>query len=289
MNSAVTGRMAHGAITLGDREFKMFRALIFEKSGISLHEGKKELLRTRLSSRLRARDLSSFKDYYDFIKNDKTDGELMGLLDAISTNLTSFFREINHFHFLEKKIIPQILARGRKTNDKALRCWSAGCSSGEEPYTIIFSLLENAEINNSWDIKMLATDISAEMLEKATSAVYTEEKIKTVPKSIIRKYFVKGTKDKEGLYRVRQEISRLVQFKRFNLMTENFPFKHKFDFIFCRNVMIYFDKPTQETLTSKYYNALAKGGYLMIGHSESLTGLEHQFKYVLPTIYQKSA
>ncbi|VAX15126.1 Chemotaxis protein methyltransferase CheR, partial [hydrothermal vent metagenome] len=189
----------------------------------------------------------------------------------------------------EKKIIPQILARARETNNKILRCWSAGCSSGEEPYTIIFSLLENEEIHNSWDIKMLATDISAEMLGKAASAVYTEEKIKTVPKSIIQKYFVKGTKDKEGLYRVRQEISRLVQFKRFNLMTTNFPFKHKFDFIFCRNVMIYFDKPTQETLTSKYYNALAKGGYLMIGHSESLTGLEHQFKYVLPTIYQKSA
>jgi len=289
MNSVNTGQMAKGAITLSDTEFRMFRELIFEKSGISLHDGKKELLRTRLGGRLRARDLSSFKDYYDFIKNDNSDGELMGLLDAISTNLTSFFREINHFHFLKEKIVPAILDRGRASNNKVLRCWSAGCSSGEEPYTIIFSLLDNEEISDSWDIKMLATDISVEMLEKATRAVYAEEKIKTVPKNMVRKYFVKGTKGKQGLYRVRKEISRLVQFKRFNLMTSNFPFQHKFDFIFCRNVMIYFDKPTQETLTSKYYNALAKGGYLMIGHSESLTGLQHQFKYVLPTIYHKSA
>lgn len=289
MNNANTGLLSHRSMSLSDREFKMFRELIFEKSGINLHDGKKELLRTRLGSRIRVKELSSFKDYYDLIKKDKTDNELMGLLDAISTNLTSFFREINHFHFLEKNIIPEILARGGESNNKVLRCWSAGCSSGEEPYTIVLSLLENSEVSGSWGIKMLATDISVEMLEKATRAVYAEEKIETVPKSMIRKYFVKGTKDKEGLYRVRQEISELVQFKRFNLMTKDFPFKHKFDFIFCRNVMIYFDKPTQEVLIAKFYDALAKGGYLLIGHSESLTGIQHQFKYMLPTIYKKSA
>lgn len=288
MSSANAYLLSQGSMPLGDLEFKLFRELIFEKSGINLHEGKKELLRTRLGSRIRAKDLSSFKDYYDLIQKDKTDIELMGLLDAISTNLTSFYREVKHFHFLENNIIPEILARGSRSNNKMLRCWSAGCSSGEEPYTIILSLLDNPEISGSWDIKMLATDISIEMLEKAIRAVYDEEKIKTVPKSMIRKYFVKGTNDQEGLYRVRQEISKLPQFKRFNLMTRNFPFKHKFDFIFCRNVMIYFDKPTQEVLISKFYNALIKGGYLLIGHSESLTGIQHQFKYVLPTIYRKS-
>lgn len=289
MNSANTRLLSRAPMTLGDREFKLFRELIFEKSGINLHEGKKELLRTRLSARIRAKDLSSFKDYYELIVKDKTDSELMGLLDAISTNLTSFFREVNHFHFLESDIIPEIIARGRDSNNKVLRCWSAGCSSGEEPYTIILSLLNNAEISDAWNIKMLATDLSLEMLEKATRAVYAEAKIKTVPKDMIKKYFVKGTKEKQGLYRVRQEISRLVQFKRFNLMTKTFPFRHKFDFIFCRNVMIYFDKPTQEILISKFYDSLTKGGYLLIGHSESLTGIQHQFKYVLPTIYRKSA
>jgi chemotaxis protein methyltransferase CheR len=288
MNSAKAFTSLGSPMALSAAEFKMFRDLIFEKSGINLHEGKKELLRTRLGSRIRAKELRSFKDYYDLINKDKTDVELMGLLDAISTNLTSFFREVNHFHFLEKTIIPEIVTKGRQSNNKELRCWSAGCSSGEEPYTIILSLLNNPEISETWKIKMLATDISVEMLEKAFRAVYAEEKINTVPKEMVRKYFVKGTNDKEGLYRVRQEISKLVQFKRFNLMTKSFPFSHKFNFIFCRNVMIYFDKPTQEVLISKFYNALARGGYLLIGHSESLTGIEHQFKYVLPTIYKKS-
>lgn len=287
MNSLNVGIMDNQPLRLTDREFKMFRDLIFEKSGINLRKGKKELVRTRLGSRIKAKNLKSFEDYFRYIKEDKSNDELLNALDAISTNLTSFFREIKHFQFIEEKIIPELMAEKKPAGNQALRAWSAGCSSGEEPYTILFTLLENVELSNSWEIKLLATDISLEMLEKAISGVYSEDKMTDVPKHMIGRYFRKGSNENAGLYRVKPEIRRLAHFRRFNLMTYQFPFKYKFDFIFCRNVMIYFDKSTQQSLILKLYDALANGGYLLIGHAESLTGIEHQFKYIYPTIYKK--
>jgi len=278
-----------GVADITDREFEMFKNLIFQKSGISLHEGKKELVRTRLSSRLRERGFNTYMEYYNYVRDDDTGTELISLLDAISTNLTSFFREINHFHFLAKTIIPEIVAKKRMSGSKEVRAWSAGCSSGEEPYSIAFTMMDHMETIQTWDVKILGTDLSTQVLEKAARGVYKETQLQTVPKNIIRKYFEPAPPDGDlKLYRVRDEVKRIIFFKRFNLMTPKFPFKRKFDFIFCRNVMIYFDKPTQQTLINKYYDTLAEGGYLLIGHSESLTGVSHKFKYVQPTIYQKA-
>lgn len=287
METVMTEDVAFGPVKLSDREFRMFRELIFEKSGINLHEGKKELLRTRLGSRMRAKSIRNFKDYYDYIVADKSGAELRGMLDAISTNITSFFRENNHFEFLKGTVIPALMKKKGLQTRPVVRAWSAGCSSGEEPYSIAFTLQEAFDGAPDWELKILATDISLEMLERASRGVYPEERMRTVPKSMARKYFRKGSGDMQGFFRVREETRKIIYFKRFNLMSPVFPFRHKFDFIFCRNVMIYFDKPTQEALVGKYYDALDRGGHLLIGHSESLTGVEHNFRYVRPTIYCK--
>ncbi|MBF0634852.1 MAG: protein-glutamate O-methyltransferase [Nitrospinae bacterium] len=288
MESTKPGFSATGPIDLTDREFQLFRSLIFEKSGITLNEGKKELVRTRLGSKIRKGGFGSFKDYYNHILDDRTGEELVTLLDAISTNLTSFFREINHFHYLRKNIIPEIMERKKNDSAREIRAWSAGCSSGEEPYSLAFTMADMLQNDRNWDVKLLATDISTKVLARAARGVYSEEQVKTVPKEMASKFFDRVVDDGDRLYKVRPEIKSLIQFKRFNLMTPTFPFRRGFDFIFCRNVMIYFDKPTQQTLINKYYGALSEGGYLMIGHSESLTGVQHRFKYMQPTIYRKS-
>jgi chemotaxis protein methyltransferase CheR len=279
--------IASGPIDLSDREFQLFRALIFEKSGINLNDGKKELVRTRLGSKLRKGGYGSFRDYYNYVVEDRTGEELITLLDAISTNLTSFFREINHFSYLRNHIVPEIMEKKKNDSARQIRAWSAGCSSGEEPYSIAFTLTDIFQGTKGWDVKLLATDISTKVLARAASGVYTEDQAGTVPKDMASKFLDKTALDGDRMCRVRPEIKSMIQFKRFNLMTPSFPFRRGFDFIFCRNVMIYFDKPTQQTLVNKFFGALAEGGYLLIGHSESLTGVQHRFRYMQPTIYKR--
>ncbi len=276
-------------VELTTREFEMIRGYIYDKSGISLHDGKRELVRTRLGSRLRLLGMSSYREYFDYVQKDRSEQELVNMLDAISTNLTSFFREMNHFTFLEQKIVPELI-RQRERGERELRAWSAGCSSGEEPYSIAFLLASRMRDINLNDIKILATDLSTRALGKAAKGLYNDEQVKTVPPDM-RKRWLTNVVDEVGDKRsqVAPEIRKLVKFNRFNLMTPRFPFRKTFSFIFCRNVMIYFDKPTQETLVNKYFDVLARGGYLFIGHSESLTGVKHGFRYVQPTIYQKPA
>lgn len=287
MEQTKSGSRSSGAIDLTDREFQLLRTLIFEKSGITLNDGKKELVRTRLGSKLRNGGFGSFKDYYNYVVEDRTGEELVTLLDAISTNLTSFFREINHFNYLRNHIVPETMEKKRGSGDKEIRAWSAGCSSGEEPYSLAFTLADILRGDKGWDVKLLATDISTKVLARAARGAYTEEQVQTVPKDMASKFLDRAMEDGDRLYKVRPEIRSLIQFKRFNLMTPTFPFKRGFDFIFCRNVMIYFDKPTQQVLINKFFGALADGGYLLIGHSESLTGVQHRFKYMQPTIYKK--
>ncbi len=270
---------------LSDREFALFSRLVLEKAGINLHEGKKELVRSRLSRRLRAKKIDRFKDYYKFLLADESGEELIHMLDAISTNLTSFFREPKHFDFLEKTALPTVLAT-KKTRIKQVNIWSAGCSSGEEPYTLSICLHEFAEKVSDLDIRILATDISTKMLTTAASGVYHQSQIHTIPPVVLRKYFQRGQDRWNEHYRLKPFVRNTIQFQRLNLM-EPFPFNNKFQIIFCRNVMIYFDKTIQNKLVNKYYNCLEPGGYLFIGHSESLMGTEHRFKYIQPTIYQK--
>jgi len=267
---------------LTDEEFKSFKDLIYNKCGICLHEGKKELVRARLNKRLRQTGIKSFSEYYRYLTHEDNGNELVVMLDAISTNKTSFFREIKHFDFLKEKVFPRYASGeyGRR-----LRFWSAACSSGEEPYTLAISLLEHFGSSN-FDIKILATDISTKVLGEAQRGVYTSDKIEDIPNPLIRTYFQQGRGRQQGFYRVKPNLRDLISFKRFNLM-DKFPFNTVFQFIFCRNVMIYFDKKTQERLVNKFHQCIIPGGYLMIGHSESLTGVNHPFKYIQPSVYQK--
>lgn len=273
---------------LSDGDFQLFRKLIYQKSGISLNDTKKELLRSRLRSRLEKAGYQSYREYYNYVLEDSSDIALVQLLDDISTNLTSFYREINHFQYLDS-MIPLWIEQKQKKGDKLFRVWSAGCSTGEEPYTITFVLLRHlTDKMGVLGMKLLATDLSTDVLRRASEGVYNVDRMKGVPNMVKSSYFEKELSDNnKKQVRVRKEVRDLITFRRFNLMTEHFPFKHQFDFIFCRNVMIYFDKPTQETLVGKYHRHLKPGGYLFIGHSESLTGLKHSFEYVQPTIYQK--
>jgi chemotaxis protein methyltransferase CheR len=207
------------------------------------------------------------------------------MLDALSTNLTSFFRENEHFEYLANHILPRIVNRSEQTG-RRLRVWSAGCSSGEEPYSIAVTINEKVPSLRSWDAKILATDISTRVLARAAEGVYNDSRVKTVPPQARAKYFDCIETRPERLYRVAGSIRSLVHFARLNLMNR-WPMQGPFDVIFCRNVMIYFDKDTQGKLINRFYDLLAPGGTLFIGHSESLAGVNHKFNYTQPTIYQR--
>lgn len=269
---------------LSARDFNNFRTLVYEKCGINLGEGKRDLVRARLSKRLRKLGMDSFRDYYKMVVEDSSGEELVCLMDAISTNLTSFFREKKHFDFMTDKILPEYIAvNGSKSE---FRVWSAGCSSGEEPYSISISLDDYANRIGAFRYKILATDISTKVLDKAASGVYDMERVRGLSPVMRNKYFLKGQRSMDGLVKVKPLAMKPITFKRFNLM-DSFPFRNHFDLIFCRNVMIYFDKKTQESLVNKFYSSLKPGGFFFIGHSESLMGISHGFQYAQPTIYQK--
>lgn len=274
-------------ITINDNEFELFRRLIYEESGIHLTPAKKELMKSRLAKRLREKSLSSFKEYYKYLtEQDKTGEEMVCMLDCISTNLTHFFREEAHFNFLIKTVIPDLLKVKRERREKKIRIWSAGCSTGEEPYTLSMIVAENIVPLSEWDIKILATDLSTRVLKKAMLGLYTKDQLKSIPSQMSSSYFKKHSNQKDQ-FQISDFLKNMIAFRRLNLTNDNFPFKGQFDFIFCRNVMIYFDKQTQNELVSKFYNHLVPSGYLFIGHSESLTGTTNKFRYVQPTIYQK--
>lgn len=275
-------------IEIDDKEFGLFQRLIYNKSGINLASSKKELLKSRLMKRLREKSLSSFKEYYQYITEEDTTGEeLVSMLDCISTNLTEFFRESAHFNFLSENVLPVLLENRRKNREKRIRIWCAGCSTGEEPYSISMILSDCIEQLLEWDIKILATDLSTRVLKKASQGAYAKDRLRGIPNQMLNTYFERGLHNLKDCYQIKDFLKKLIVFRRLNLTDEIFPFKGQFDFIFCRNVMIYFDKQTQTELISKFYKHLAPDGYLFIGHSESLAGTETRFRYVRPTIYQK--
>ena len=271
---------------LSDRNLRRFSALVYEKCGINLHEGKKELVRARLSKRLRDTGFKDFHGYYRFVTQQESGDELVMLLDAISTNLTSFFREQKHFDFLKQVVFPTYTERQNRADFKRLRFWSAGCSTGEEPYSLAIWLLKYFGKNPPFEMKIMATDISTKVLAQAERGIYPAGRLQKIQKSVVRQYFQRGYGRQEGYFRVKPSLREMIEFKRFNLM-ERFPFKEGFDLILCRNVMIYFDKRTQQSLAYKFYDALLDGGYFFIGHSETLTGIDHRFSYVKPSVYQK--
>ena len=264
-----------------EEEFQRFRTLIYDESGISLSDQKHSLLASRLSKRLRELGLATFTEYYEMVTEDTTREEFTWMLDLISTNKTDFFREPKHFDFLRERILPEL------EDAKRIRIWSSACSSGEEPYTVAMTLYEGVQSPAQWDFKILASDLSTRVLAKAALGLYDEERVRAVPPDRVKRHFLRGHGDSAGLIKVKPHLADMIQFQRMNLMDDRFPIKSPLDLIFCRNVMIYFDRPTQETLVNKFHHYLKPGGYLFIGHSESLQWVTHSFKAVAPTIYQR--
>jgi len=270
---------------LTDGEFEKISRLVYEACGINLTEGKKELLKARLGKVIRAGSFGSFREYYEHVVQDSSGQELVHLLDSVSTNFTSFFREPQHFEYLKSEFLPEVLGdKGR--NGRKLRFWSAGCSSGEEPYSIIISLLESLGSPRGWDLQVLSTDLSSKVLKVAAAGIYPKGRIQTISPDLVKKYFLRGENRWKGYVRVKDSLKKYLVFRRLNLM-EPFSFAEPFDGIFCRNVMIYFDKPTQASLLNRFFQSLGRGGVLFIGHSESLAGIEHPFRYVQPATYRK--
>lgn len=268
-------------LVISPEEFQRFRMLIYDESGISLGDQKQSLLASRLSKRLRELGLTTFSEYYDQLMSDPSREEFTRMLDLISTNKTDFFREPKHFDFLRERIIPEL------AHDKAVRIWSSACSTGEEPYTIAMTLYESVPDPTQWSFKILASDLSTRVLAKAAAGVYDADRVRDVPPELVRRHFLRGHGRSEGLLKVKPHLAAMVQFRRVNLMDDRFPIKSPLDVIFCRNVMIYFDRPTQEQLVNKFHRYLKPGGHLLIGHSESLQWIDHPFKSVAPTVYRK--
>ncbi|MFZ5764304.1 MAG: CheR family methyltransferase [Thermodesulfobacteriota bacterium] len=269
---------------LTDDDFKKFSALVFAQTGIFLKPEKKELLNARLGKRLRACGITSFSAYYDYVVRDKSGAELVHLINCVSTNFTSFFREKAHFDFLETEVLPGFLKSGQTS--AVMKVWSAACSSGEEPYTLAMVLSSFAAAHPAFRFSLLATDISTRVLAMAEVGIYAMDKVDKVPPEHLRRFFQKGVGKCAGFVKVKDELRRTLTFRRFNLM-DPFPWKGEMDVIFCRNVMIYFTRETQMELVEKFYHCLAPGGYLFIGHSESLSNVNHRFRQAATTVYRK--
>ena len=271
---------------LADADYAFLCRLIYERSRIHLGPDKRVLVASRLAKRLRHLQLKDYREYCELMRSPAGEAELQFLIDRISTNHTHFFREIKHFEFISDVILPAWrAAKGRK---EPFRLWSAASSTGEEPYSLAIHLAENFAPAESGRWQIDATDISTRVLEVARQGVYEKERLTSVSPEILRRYFQKGEKDWAGHFRVKDALRRRVQFQHLNLLGQAYPFAWPFDLILCRNVMIYFDRPTQETLVRQLSAQLVPGGFLLVGHSESLSGVSHNLKLVKPAIYVKT-
>jgi chemotaxis protein methyltransferase CheR len=269
-----------------DSEFEFIRSLVYQHSRIQLGPDKRELVSARLGKRLRATSIKSIGEYCRWLKGPALDDELSHLIDAISTNHTFFFRESAHFDFLRDKVLPEMKQRSRLERWSRLNVWSAACSSGEEPYSIAITLADALQASG-WPWQIEATDISTRILEKAQNAVYRSDVVSKLPAVSVRTYFQKGIGPESGNYRVKPVLRERVNFRHLNLLQGDLPFSEPFHVIFCRNVMIYFDRPTQEELVNKLSRMLVPGGYLFVGHSESLTGIKHSLQLVRSAIHRR--
>lgn len=273
---------------LADADYDFICRLVYEKSRISLGRDKKILVTSRLAKRLRQLKLEGYGEYCQLLRSPAGEEELRYLIDRISTNHTNFFREIKHFDFLRDKILPA-WRTNPQSKGETFRIWSAASSTGEEPYTIAIHLAEHlapAE-SGAWEIE--ATDISTRVLDIARKGIYESDRLSGMSPELVRRYFQKGMREWEGQFRVKDALRQRVQFHHLNLLEPPYPFAKLFHVIFCRNVMIYFDRPTQEALVSHLTEKLVPGGHLLVGHSESLSGIKHALKLVQPAVYLKPA
>ncbi|MEM8497367.1 MAG: protein-glutamate O-methyltransferase CheR [Pseudomonadota bacterium] len=267
---------------LSDAEFDHIRQLIRSVTGISMNESKRQLVCRRLGGRIAELGMQSFAQYITLLESGNAK-EVEIFSNAVTTNLTSFFRENHHFEHLSNAILPELLSHNNH-DTRRLRIWSAGCSTGEEPYSIAMTLRESAINLNQWNARVLATDLDSDVLAHCRKGHYSAQTLSKVPASLRKKYFKDGP---VGSADTSSKLKELIQFNQLNLMSD-WPMKGKFDLIFCRNVIIYFDKSTQRQLVDRFANALADDGHLIIGHSESLLNVSQRFKLIGKTIYRKS-
>jgi len=269
-------------VNITDKEYGILTDYILKNYGIKLGNKKRSLVVGRLQNTILQQNFSSFSEYYNHVASDKTGDAVATLVDKITTNHTFFMREPDHFYYFRDNVLPYLAST---VKNKDLRIWSAGCSTGEEAYTLAMIMQDYFGPKKPlWDTRVLATDISGKVLDAAKKGEYRNNDIKSLPFNWRINYFTKIDKEKSVIV---DKIKNEVIFRSFNLMTPSFPFKKKFHVIFCRNVMIYFDLKTKKELVGKFYDFIESGGYLFIGHSETLKWEETEFKYVMPAIYRK--
>lgn len=267
--------------TISDRDFDLYAKLVYDKTGINLMN-KKQLLQSRINKILRIRNLDSYRAYYEIIKNDNSGQELEDFINLISTNVTHFFREEKHFSFLQNQWKDSFDFR----YNNHVRIWCAASSTGEEPYSLAITMTEI--IGDKFDFEIFCSDIDTKCLARVAKGIYAFDAVAQIDKDLLNKYFQVGKGKAVGYVKVKDSLKKHLKIERVNLI-EPFRLSHKFDIIFCRNVMIYFDIPTKQNIIDKFYEVMNPGAFLMIGHSESLNGINHPMKYIQPAVYKKEA
>lgn len=270
---------------MSDDEFNKLSEFITTNYGIKMPPAKRVMLQSRLHKRLRELNITSYKEYSEYVFSKKGTEEIINMIDVVSTNKTDFYREPNHFVFLQETILPEYINRHEKGSK--MKVWSAGCSSGEEVYTLSFILSDYFSDYLGYDYSITGTDISTRILKKAVEGIYDERKVDPVPLEVKKRYLLKSKDREKKLVRIIPKLRTKTKFKRLNFMDESYSIDDVFDIIFCRNVLIYFDRPTQESVINKLCRKLKKGGYFFLGHSESINGLRVPLVQLKPTIFMK--
>lgn len=276
----------HGQYPLSDQDFAIVSRVVYEHCGINLRDEKREMVRSRLARLVQKYGFNSYTAYLQFVLHDFGSAEFTEFIDRISTNMTSFFREKNHFDYLRETILPRLTSEQKGRHPPRIRAWSAGCSTGEEPYSIAITIAETLPASAQTNVRILASDISSNVLTAARTGRYPKERLAAVSPALLDRYFQCHREQDHTYYLPVPQLRKMLLFKRINLMTD-WPISTQLHFIFCRNVMIYFDKPTQEKLINRLADLLLPDGTLFIGHSESLANIQHALKYIAPTIYQR--
>ena len=269
-----------------DKDFRYISQVVGERVGIELPNSKRELIYGRLAKRLRKLGIKSFKEYCERLEQGDEE-EFTNFINAITTNVTSFFRENHHFEFLKNKLLPDLIKKQKNSLYPRLRIWSAGCSSGMEPYSIAMILKESIPDLDRWDVKILATDLDSNILGIARKGIYSIDHLDEIPQESHKKWLLKGGRNSnQGVFKIRDDVKHLISFRQLNLLS-NWPMQGLFDFIFCRNVTIYFDAENRGNVVNRFADQLIGDGHLFVGHSESLFGLTHRFESVGRTIHMK--
>jgi chemotaxis protein methyltransferase CheR len=269
--------------------YTKFQRLIHDEAGIWLGDGKSALLCGRLSRRLRALKISSLEEYYELVVDPRHHDERVLMIDAIATNETRFFRDPRHFEFLEQRVIPRWREEAKEgRRPKSVRLWSAGCSSGEEPYSLAMLLARHLPNDQGWSVNILATDISTKVLAHARLGIYSVTKASDIPEPLLKDYMLKGVDEQEGKMKVMPQIEAMIQFEKLNLVHGPYPPEAHFDVVFCRNVLIYFDQPSKQKVVEHCARCLARNGFLFVGQAENLSSVSSRLRTLAPAIYARA-